>query len=907
MATTPMFEYEYDKIKPKRSSGILGKILAVLLGIIIGILAGIGGMAGLFYALVFKVKIKTSVNTINNFLGTEINYADFINGKYGEKTIADFAGDTIYALDDIAKSKGSLNTLNDLSPLVGELMIGENGTGGLVGFLNEYYLNLEPDEVMDHILVKPSNATADPDVYLMDYIRKKVDDVPLADFLIKMGYPLNDTLLAICCGIEYVEFEKNPDGTIKMLNGHKQLTLGEFLSEDLETAIYRLPIDSIMPINTDDKIMMVLAYGDEFCYTLEKEANGEIRVVMNQVFYTYDKTKKKLFNGRGTEVEASKVKNLNLTEGTCKLIDGDNVEYLKSDDVSGNIVTFYAYSSNEYKDNHKIFYKKTTINDLQSGAVHLVEDMYIKDVLDIEAGDDRMLVSLAYGVKDVDYTIVVEDGVEKIVSINPPRTIGDLRDRGEDLIYEIYLYDVIDTDTDDKLSSYILYGKEGMHYTVIDHDNVEMLQRQVAVAGNKVYNEYGDVYLNQLNADGTFVDKKKLDNDDDDTTYKLGASTGKTLTTVDGTKATLYYVVDEEGNPVKFPYISLGDLKGDSPILENMTKRLTLGDVIPEEEFENRTVLSKLQDTTLENLPDRMETLTVGEVFGDENIFLKSLKDHPLEGLNDSLDTLTVGEIFGDRDEDGNFIYVPDEDGIYILQNGEYVKDKDGNGDYSIKISAITYVPDENGEYVLQDDKYVLAEDGDGDYRAEKTDNPILSAMSSTNINDLDSRANELTVGDVVPNAEDNQILKHLTDTTLENLDDDVKNLTFNQVFENEIWESDGTTLKPTWKYLLDDNVGDADNTIDDYYIISRNPGETGKDINTMLDNMTNNMQVASLELLIEDEIIVLEDSKRENFLKSYFVTDPTMPDVESNRTYLKDMTIVELLDFATSNAKTAP
>lgn len=863
-------DFEDGPGAPRRAGGFLGKFIAVLLGLIIGILAGAGGFAGILYALIAKTKIKTNMNTVNSFIGTNINYADFINGKYGEKTIIDFAGDTITAINQVAKGDGTLNTLNEISPLIGKTMVGEDGKSGVVGFLNGFYLNLVPEEVMNRVLVKPAGATKNPDKYLMDYITEKMNGVPVADFLIKMGYPLNDTLLAIACGIEGTEFIKNPDGTITMLNGKKQLTLGEFLGSDLEKAIYRLPIDAIMPISLTDKVMMMLSYGEEYCY----EIVGE-KVVMNQVFYTYNKTEGKLFNGRGAEIDPATIKNADFANGKCEIqIDESTVEYLKATDTSGETFTLYAYSNAERSDNNKVFYKKTTINDLKSGAVSLVEDMYLKDVLNIGLGDgenhDRMLISLAYGVKDVDYKIVTENGKDKIVSINPPRTIGDLRDHGEDLIHEIYLYDIIDTDTHDKVTMYILYGKENLHYSV-DGETVTMLQKQVAVAGDKVYGEYGDVFIGTL-TDGKFTDTKGDEDPTNDVTYILGEkASNSTIQTIDNTEATMHYVLDESGKPVNFPYISLGDLKGDSPILENMTTRLTLGDVLSDDAFKGHNVLIQLKDTKIKDLPTRMSNLTVGEVYGEnpENIFLNVLKDTPLETLSDKLDVLTVGEIFGEWDPDTE---------TYVIPN-----------------------------------------------------NPLLNALASTNINKLEDKAYNLKIKEIIPDSNENQILKHLQDSTFTTLSSDVEKLTFNQVFGNEIWKDASTAdnvnsfvgiddnegyavdsegnrifLNNIWKYMLYKDINDPE-SMEDYHVVSQQneeepedpdaPSEPRYDINDMLDNVVVNMKKATLEMLISDGMIKFDsDEDRDNFLSSKVLEDPT--DLNSERVALKDMTIIDILNY---------
>ncbi|MBR2023747.1 MAG: hypothetical protein IJ996_04460 [Clostridia bacterium] len=856
-------DFEDVPQRVKKSGGFLGKLIAVLLGLIIGVMAGAGGIVGIGYILVAKTKIKTNMNTVNGFVDPDINYADYINGKYGEETLVTLVGDTIAAIQSVAKSEGSLNTLNEISPLIGKMVVGEDGNSGLVKLLQDYYIAVEPDKIMDLIVVKPNGAETDPNKYLLDYVKEKVNDVPVADFLIKLGYPLNDTLLAIACGIEGIQWEKNADGTITMLNGHKQLTLKEFLSEDLTAAIYRLPLDAIMPISLTDKVMMMLVYGDEFCYHTE-DKNGKSVVVMNQIYYTYDTVSGKLYTARGEEVDPTTISDPNFASGTCTVqVDAETVHYLQAEDMAGDTITLYAYSTADCTDDVRIYYPKTTINDLQSGAVNLVEDMYLKDVLDIGIGSDRMLLSLAYGVENVDYKIVEENGTQKIVSIHPPRTIGDLRDYGEDLIYEIYLRDVIDAEPDDKITMYILYGKEDLHYSVGSGDVITMLQKQVAVVGDTVYNEYGDVLIGTLDSN-SFTENGK--------TYTLSTATGKTLTTVDNTTATLYYVVDENGEPVNFPYITLGDLKGNSPILENISTRLTLADVLADNAFDGHTILSKLKDITIKDLPTKMESMTVGEIYGDENVLLKALQDTPLEQLGDAVDSLTVGELFGDRDP----------------VTGEYLTDENGN----IVIS----------------------------------NNPILNALSPTKIIHLEERAKQITIGEIIPGAKDNKVLKHLQTSTFASLDSDVEALKFGDVFYDDLWEvydeakagadyKEGTgndagfavdasgnrIMKSIWKYMLYENVETADTTtIPDYYVVTQTD-TSKKDVNDMMSNMTSNLQSTHLSFLIDDGLITFgSNEQKEKFLKSYVLTNPSDP---TSKIYLKNMTIVDMLNHLADNS----
>ncbi len=727
-------DYEDVPGAPRRSGGFLGKLIAVLLGLIIGILAGAGGVAGIAYVLIAKTNIKTNMNTVNGFLGTDIDYADYINGKYGEKTLIDFAGDTITAIQKVSQGEGTLNTLNDISPMVGKLLLGEDGNSGLVATLNGYYLNIVPEEFMDRIVVKPSGATKDPNKYLLDYMSEKLDNVPVVDFLLKMGYPLNDIILTVGCGVEGVDYIKNSDGTVTMLNGKKQLTVKEFLSSDLQQAISRLPIDAIMSIPLNDKFLAMLAYGDDLRYTV---VDG--KAVMNQVFYTYDINEQKFYDYSGADVTANvNPESVDLTNYTCEIVMNGATQYLQAQNIASDTVTFYAYSTTDYTETYKIVYQKLTLADLQNGTTDLIDKMYLKDVLAIDANSDEMLLALAYGVKGVNYDI--QNG--EIIELTTPRTVGDLRNKGTALLDELLLCHIVDTDVNNNLIMYILYGKKGLHYST-DGTNVTMLQKQVAVLNGTVYNEYGDVLIGELNGDLTFVEDGK--------TYKLGDETGKTLK-INNENATLCYVVDEQDNPVNFPYISLGDLKGNSPILEKLTTRLTLSDVLSDTDLTTNNVLKHIIDTPIAQIPAKLNDLTIGEIISD---------------------------------------------------------------------------------------------------------------------------------------ADTNPVLKHLQDATLSNLSTKVKELTFNQVFEADIYETDGTTLKTIWKYMLYDNVNTPSATVPTYYIV---PDTTSshKGLNDMMSNMENNMKCATLDTLVNDGLITVSDETQLNTQVSY----------NGNMTMFRDMTIEQLLDY---------
>ncbi len=644
-------DYE-PRVIYKKSGGFLGKFVALLLGIIIGIAAGLGGLVGAGWYLYKKMPIEQGFDTANRFLPEgmdKIDYTQYIDGSYGQKTIEALVGDVMNAAKEIADGTGTLNTLNAISPYVRTLIAGDGSeeSKGLVDMLAEYSIVVDADELMSKIIVKPESETeTKPDVYLMDYLMDCVYDTPMGDLFNLLDVQLNDVLLSICYGVEGVDWEwvDQATGEVRMLNGAEKLTLGGFMGEDLSATIQSLPIDTLMHIDLTDKIMSVLAYGSAHRYTVD-----DGKAVMNQVFYTYEANGNKytLYDDMGdlylkdiTIPDLGNPYMHTFTQGEETV-----TEYYKYYD-DGTTKRFYAYS--DAACTKPILFKKTTVGDLNGNAMELVDGLYLKDLLPINL-EDTTILSLAYGRYGLDWEFdnTVEGGI-KMLNGAEPRTIKQLREKGNELINEIYLSDVIHTDHDNVLIMYILYGHEGLHYKITG-DKVEMLPEQVAVVDgeNIVWNEYGDVKLSTaLASDGTFTMETN------NKTYKLGNPVGGTLITEEGKEATLYYITDENGQQVIFDHTHLGDLKGNAPLFTKMTARLTLTDVLGETAITGNSIFKHLASTYIKDIPNAVENLTIGQMFESElasNKVLYALKDATLKTLSGEISSLTIGQIFADN------------------------------------------------------------------------------------------------------------------------------------------------------------------------------------------------------------------------------------------------------------------
>ena len=122
------------------------------------------------------------------------------------------------------------------------------------------------------------------------------------------------------------------------------------------------------------------------------------------------------------------------------------------------------------------------------------------------------------------------------------------------------------------------------------------------------------------------------------------------------------------------------DLSGDSPVLGNMTSRLTLGDVL---DVGDNKILSHLAEVSIDELPKAVDALTVGDVF-DEDMHYKNIegayvtKDGVLVAVENKSDALrsTWKYLIRTKKDDGSVTYHYDyritADMTSMIENIEY-------------------------------------------------------------------------------------------------------------------------------------------------------------------------------------------------------------------------------------------
>ena len=716
-------QYEPEVIV-KKKGGFLGKLVALILGIIIGIIAGLGGVAGGVYYIVAKMQIKKGFELVNGYLPTDIDYTQYINGSYGEKTVYELVGDAAAAISEVRAGTGTLNDLNEISPYIETLIKGDPAVkdSGVVYLLSTYGIKVDGDEMMKRIIIKPDGEMESyPDKYLLDYITDAIYSMEAGELIHSLsGTEVTGIMKTILYGA-------NENDT--------PLTVEDLISADLDDRINSLPLDSIMDIDTNDSIISSLAYGADHRYT--KNADGT--VTMKQLYYILETAEDGSFvpyDDMDVEFDGECTP---LTEdGVYKLVfanddETQTTQYLKTDPSTP--AHYLVYEDAECT--KPIDFQKTTVGSLND-ANDLINCIALKDALNITGTSEKFLISLAYGVEGVDYDLVGE-GDNRTIVPKPggaePRTIRDLREKGGDLINEVYLSDIVTASPDDKVVMYMLYGKEGLHYVINETTKeVDMLQEQVAVRKTQngdgtytyaVYNEYGDVLI--ANTKVT-EENEILYYTVNDTKYVLKPNDGETVSihkdllpeNADYDSADLYYVFKEDGvTEVEFDHTHLGDLKGKNPpIFSKLKDRLTISDVLGADSgLENNKILKHLQNETIAELPDAVANLTVGQVFEDD--IYKTTEVTEGEGDN----AVTTSYFI---DANGNPLVYNETDGKY------YIKGTATEGHRVLKGSWKYLLTDENGNERLD---YKIAgetKDGESDGMSAMMDNMTRNIQKAT-------------------------------------------------------------------------------------------------------------------------------------------------------------------------------
>ena len=604
------FTYEQEK-KPqvivKKKGGFWGKFFTLILGFILGVVGALGGVIGGGYYL---SKHKTVGEVLDMANISYDKYSQYISDEYSEKIVWDAIG----SLVDTAKGLDEYVTLGDLAKI--SPYITQKAFEAAEGAYNDYGVDLNMNgDLLDIPLVQLNQ-------HLTDCIKA----TPLGDIVCKFGEEgnINKVVIALCYGIENKDYYIE-NGVYKPMDGKKFLTINDFTSEVLHERLNALPIDILMDIPKTDNTMLALAYGAPHRYTIDPSTK---EITMSPLYYTYDGTC--FYDDYGEVLDATAtpvdgVENayiLNIAER--KNDDGKVIEKAKTHLViKGDDEKFYAYEQTVDGLEH-IPFQKTTVGMLQADAMSLINHILLKDALNITYKSHPVLIALCYGEEKVDfnYTYDTDGNKTGITEINEPRSIGDFKKNGTTIIDNIYLTDIVPAKSDNKMVTYLLYGKAGVHYSYDEHTGeYTPLQKRVALYETSVYNEYGEL-ITGATANGvssyTIDGKTYTLTAIQDTTVQAKINLGTEQEPNEQTLDLQAYFVSDENGVVNYTRTQLKDLsQANSPLLYNMTGRLTLGDVL---DIENDDMLLfNLKDVVIQDLAKAVKELTVLQVFGGEN------------------------------------------------------------------------------------------------------------------------------------------------------------------------------------------------------------------------------------------------------------------------------------------------
>ncbi len=599
-----MSDFENEETTVVYRNNFFGTLITLIIGLILGIVLTVGGVVGAGYWAITQ-PLNTTVTKVDDMLEADIYGMIFgteeekgiLSDAYAEKTVKELLAGITDAAKSLTADGGSLEALNNISPQVSVML------EKLVSKLDEYAIPLDANELLKKPF-KTSDAEAET---FAQYLSASIQNTAIGDLFSQFSKePLSDLLLVLCYGEKDVDYTVDEEGKIQMLGDSKKTTLKDLMSGNMMTLLASVPVDAVIDINLDDDVMCALAYGTSDRVYLGEDGKAKMR----QVVYTAKDGK--FYTDKNEEVVAAyKILNTDATLIELTINTGET-------DGEGNPINEVQYASIKsgkwlvYKDQaltEPLLYEKVKIGDLQGDAMAIIDNVYLKDALGITNANNshNVLISLAYGEENTDYTIAADGTIQPITA---PRTIGELRLRGGDLINDIALADIMGEDRDQAIVMYLLYGKKDVHYTIDASGAIKMLQKRIAILGDKAYNEYGEALSGAvLAATKTYVDANGV-------TYKYGDTVIDTVVTADG-NANVYYLFDVKGAALEYKKTSLGDLAGSDNLISRISTRLTIGEIVEIDESGD-SLLKHVKNETIESLPTAIENLTIQQVFEDK-------------------------------------------------------------------------------------------------------------------------------------------------------------------------------------------------------------------------------------------------------------------------------------------------
>ena len=883
-----------EKVKTY-DGGFMSRCVAVLIGFIFGIVGTIGGIAGGGYYFAKKKTIRETADSVGDLAGKDFDITKYLSDEYADQTLIEFFKNISSISSKFTDGEASLATISEVTPYA------QTVAEKLTEALAKFGLEVTTDGILN-------TSFTDYSSYLQDSLKA-------SKLSALIGVEPNGSLLSLLCfGEEGVNYTIDSEGNVVMLDGSKQLTVGDFTDNGATTDLfYRISLKAVMSTNEnasfDDPIVRAVLYGTKGVdYITETTANPETgetgeTIVMLPLSYTSE--------------------------------DDAPSSYLAKDESDGK---YYAYKTREDleagllgDESKRVLHKAATLGDVTAGDfAGMFEGVEIADLLNVTAESEAAMRTIAYGSEGKNYKI--EDGKIVMLGGAKPRTLKDLKN-DNDLISSMYLKDILGVTPENENDTMIAlaYGKEGKNYIYDKSTKTVTMLKKTYTARYVLPSGAGVPVLTLFNDDGVKVTDETATGAYDSASNEWhfdGAGTNGGTYTAKKAENSLgkytyhIYSSEDESSPVTYDYRTISDLT-------NLDSQELLGGI---------TLRSALKINAADSSAD---PILIALAYGTQGVAYELTKD---SSTGDTIVTMKPIAYTASYDS-ANGAYV------WKNENGESVVPSAVNG------SAYEFIRTENGvsryvyaqnvagadEYALCDAfgnsltyeertisslksanakevfngielRTILSEDKNdkinlyllygkeakfnavsgqyenGNYYIDAEGNVALLGKPNTiadlragGENSLISKIRtDLTIGDILgESANDNKILKHITDATLDNLGSKINELKITDVFESDIYETDGAgnkTMKAEWSYLLHDPDRPGES-----------PEYTINDMSALMDNMKKNIRTKSVAELNRDFALELNEA---------FLATPLDPAVAGKEGVVGDLTMSGLTDY---------
>ena len=631
----------------RKKGGFWGKFLAVVLGFLFGIIVTIGSIAAVGYYLVARMTIRQGIEFVGNLTGKDVDYMDYITDEYANETVMGLVGELQKLSESLSDKTITLADLNAISPLV-EKQVTDLSARLAADFRIPLAVNSAYHGEDGSVLDEEGNVIIDASGNVV-----KKDENGRADFTGKDG---------------------------EMLVGLMDLPFGEistFLVDSLAPvqvgAVLSAPeVGMLTPNSENYDLLMLVCYGDKGNYKTNQAGD----IVLDE-------------------------------NGNAEMLGGAKAT------TFGNLLGFGG----------------------SGGMEAIIQNMSVAGLMEATGSlddSDELVRALLYGVEGVHYAVGTEGEIE-MLRVGIAVYGGAAYDRGGNLLpgaVEETEGDYLYTDGD------TVYRLERQSEESIEIETEEgPLSLPLLIAEDETGEEvfYKPHTIGDLSGENSLISGITKD-------LTIGQFMG------DGEQSSLSaaisaWKIDDLNDQDKIMSLKIADVIGvdeNSPaVLQAMRDRdwtlaylndkdtfnqLALGEVIEIDESNPDTpaLLVSLQNTSIGKLSDAVNRLTLVELLGEDQVekssILRNLADSTAKTLADDISALSIAQVFEDK------VYKTDGDGNYLDENGNvlYYNDTDGNWYTSPDFAADTRserVLTGTWKYLLTGDKaaeeYTLEDIGD--------------------------------------------------------------------------------------------------------------------------------------------------------------------------------------------------